>query len=906
MRLRRRIARREQVKIPRQIAPVLLMAAVMLATNPATPMRALAADNPIGAENSLPGSTGWRLGSLVADDQTQQVKGYASATSVNQNATITLFVSVSPAQTYTIDIYRIGWYSGLGGRLRLHQSGLAGSTQQACPADPTTGLIACHWTPSYWLTVPADWTSGVYLVMLTNSLGFESYIPFVVKDGRPAAFLYQESVNTDQAYNNYPNDHVTGKSLYAFNSYGANTVAGDARAVKVSFDRPYADNGARMFLSWEVQLVRWLEQSGYDVTYSTDIDTHANGQALLSSNAFLVGGHSEYWSLEMYNAATAARDAGVNLAFFGADVLGWQVRFEPSDTGVPNRVEVCYKDPTLDPVQGPTLTVAWRSGYLNRPGQTLTGLTISGEVDFNSNADYVVTNSSHWVYAGTGFKDGDAVHGIVGYEMDRYDTNYPAPTSTNRTLLSTSPFMDTSGAARYSNSSIYQAPSGAWVFASGTMSWSWALDNLVSSLADARIQRTTANLLSAFLYGAPIVHDLKVTAPASVTQGRPFTVSVVAENVKGNVVTGYNGTVHFSSSDASGHGTLPADSTLTNGQGSFTVTLGQVGSQTLSVSDVANGLSTTVSVTVNAAPAMLVLAPVGPATATAGTPFSLTVTAEDPFGSTLTTYAGVVHYASSDASQGVALPADSALTNGQGTFTATLIKAGAQTITASDNVGSGSSPMTMTVVAAPATHLALATNPASTTTAGNAFAVTVSALDQYGNTDRSYAGTVHFTTTDTSTGVALPPDSTLTGGQGTFSATLDRSGSQTITGTDIANASIAGSVTIQVTAAAAAKASIVAPRSAVANQPFNVQVTLYDRFGNVATNYVGTVHFTTTDLLAAQLGKMPADYTFTTADAGSHMFSVTLMTLPSQTITVTDTANAQLNATSPPIIVSLI
>src|SRR5216683_2241441 len=816
VRLRRRIARREQVKIPRQIAPVLLMAAVMLATNPATPMRALAADNPIVAENSLPGSTGWRLGSLVADDQTQQVKGYASATSVNQNATITLFVSVSPAQTYTIDIYRIGWYSGLGGRLRLHQSGLAGSTQQACPADPTTGLIACHWTPSYSLTVPADWTSGVYLVMLTNSLGFESYIPFVVRDGRPAAFLYQESVNTDQAYNNYPNDHVTGKSLYAFNSYGANTVAGDARAVKVSFDRPYADNG------------------------------------------------------------------------------------------VPNRVEVCYKDPTLDPVKGPTLTVAWRSGYLNRPGQTLTGLTISGEVDFNSNADYVVTNSSHWVYAGTGFKDGDAVHGIVGYEMDRYDTNYPAPTSTNRTLLSSSPFTDTGGVARYSNSSIYQAPSGAWVFASGTMSWSWALDNYVSSLADVRIQRTTSNLLSAFLYGAPIVHDLKVTAPASATQGRPFTVSVVAENVKGNVVTGYNGTVHFSSSDASGHGTLPADSTLTNGQGSFTVTLGQVGSQTLSVSDVANGLSTTVSVTVNAAPAMLVLAPVGPATATAGTPFSFTVTAEDPFGGTLTTYAGIVHFASSDTSQGVALPADSALTNGQGTFTATLIKAGAQTITASDNVGSGSSPMTMTVVAAPTTHLALATNPASTTTAGNAFSVAVSALDQYGNTDRSYAGTVHFTTTDTSTGVALPPDSTLTGGQGTFSATLDRSGSQTITGTDIANASIAGSVTIQATAAAAAKASIVAPPSAVANQPFNVQVTLYDRFGNVATGYVGTLHVTTSDLVAQQLGKMPADYTFTSADAGSHMFSVTLMTLPSQTITVTDTANAQLNATSPPIIVSLL
>jgi hypothetical protein len=334
--------------------------------------------------------------------------------------------------------------------------------------------------------------------------------------------------------------------------------------------------------------------------------------------------------------------------------------------------------------------------------------------------------------------------------------------------------------------------------------------------------------------------------------------------------------------------------------------LGQVGSQTLTVSDVANALSTTVPVTVNAAPAMLVVAPVGPATATAGTPFSFTVTAEDPFGSTLPTYAGVVHFATSDTSPGVALPADSTLANGQGTFTAILIRAGSQTITASDNVGSGSSPMTVTVSAAPTTHLALATNPASTTTAGNAFAVTVSASDQYGNTDRSYAGTVHFKTTDPSPGVVLPADSQLTGGQGTFTATLDRAGSQIITGTDIANASIAGSVTIQVIAAAAARASMVAPPSAVANQPFNVQVTLYDRFGNVATGYVGTVHFTTTDLVAWQLGRMPADYTFTSADAGSHTFSATLMTVPSQTITVTDTTNAQLSATSPPIAVSLI
>src|SRR5260370_16529681 len=97
---------------------------------------------------------------------------------------------------------------------------------------------------------------------------------------------------------------------------------------------------------------------------------------------------------------------------------------------------------------------------------------------------------------------------------------------------------------------------------------------------------------------------------------------------------------------------------------------------------------------------------------------------------------------------------------------------------------------------APATHLALGTTPASTATAGTAFAVAVSALDQYGNTDRSYAGTVHFTTTDPSPGVVLPADSQLTGGQGTFSATLDRSGSQTITGTPTPTPPTPDSVTI--------------------------------------------------------------------------------------------------------------
>jgi N,N-dimethylformamidase beta subunit-like protein len=590
----------------RKLVLILLLAALDASLIVASPTQALAAgatadSNPIVIENQQPGSAAWQLGGFVSDDATGQIKGYASATSVSQASSLTLSISVNPAQKYSIDIYRMGWYGGLGGRLLQHAGPLDGITQPSCPTDPTTGLIACNWAPSYTVSPTAAWTSGVYLAVLTNAHAYQNYLSFTVKDGRPAAFLYQQSVLTDQAYNNWPSDGATGKSLYTFNSSGANTVAGDPRAVKVSFDRPYTGDGSGLFLLWEAPLIRWLERSGYDLTYATDIDTHANGASLRAHKAFLSTGHDEYWTKEMFDAAEGARDAGVNLAFFGGDAVSVQARLEASGGGGPNRVVVSYKNAAIDPVQGPTTTVQFRQAPVNRPEQRLRGImgTLS-TVNFGSNVPYVVTNSSHWAYAGTGFNDGDTVPGIVGYEMDRYRPEFPGPTTTNLTLLSDSPFQPSSQTAPdHANSSIYQAPSGAWVFSSGTLSWSWALDP-GSANADARIQRTTTNILDAFLVGAPVVHHLKVSAPATVTAGQAFSVSVTAENSQGNPVTSYGGTVHFSTSDASAGVQLPADSTLSNGQGTFSVTLAQAGPQTITVSDAANSLSTTVNLIVNA------------------------------------------------------------------------------------------------------------------------------------------------------------------------------------------------------------------------------------------------------------------------------------------------------------------
>src|SRR5204863_6609045 len=136
------------------------------------------------------------------------------------------------------------------------------------------------------------------------------------------------------------------------------------------------------------------------------------------------------------------------------------------------------------------------------------------------------------------------------------------------------------------------------------------------------------------------------------------------------------------------------------------------------------------------------------------------------------------------------LPGNSALSNGTGTFSATLATAGSQTITATDTTtGSitGTSNV-ITVSAAAATHFTVSA-PASAT-AGSAFNFTVTALDQFNNTATGYAGTVHFTSSDGQ--AVVPVNSTLTSGAGTFSATLKTAGSQTITATDAAAASIAG------------------------------------------------------------------------------------------------------------------
>jgi uncharacterized protein YaiE (UPF0345 family) len=475
----------------------------------------IAAQNTIVLENQKAGTAAWRITNLAANNE---ILGYGDATSVNKGQTLNLKVSLAQAGQYQLDVYRLGYYGGAGGRLVTSVNGLNGLVQAAPTVKPSTKLIEYNWNTSYALQTGTDWTTGLYEAKLTNSTGKQTYVPFVVRDdNRPADLGFQDAVATAQAYNNFGGSSV----------YDANSPAG--RAFQVSFDRPYAADHLGLtstntdgfnnnnMLSWEYNMTRWLESQGYDVSYFTNLDVSTNPLQLYSQKALLLVGHDEYWSKEERNNIEQARDNGINLASFSANTGYWQVRFDPSSTGQANRVLTIYKDssgigtnPSLDPIaqSNPTsATTLFRSPQVNRPENALLGVGYTGDTPITYGGfDFVVSNAADPYYANTGLNNGDKLVGLVGYEWDSLLNNGAAPAGL--VTLSRSP-VPSSGLGplgllppgtddTISNSVRYTAPSGAKVFSSGSVQWAWGLDSdgVTNPRVDPRVQQITVNILA--------------------------------------------------------------------------------------------------------------------------------------------------------------------------------------------------------------------------------------------------------------------------------------------------------------------------------------------------------------------------------------------------------------------------
>lgn len=481
-------------------------------TNPAT-------TNPIYLENQKPGTQNWKIPQSGQSD----IAGYTAATSVNKGASLAIKVSLAQPGIYTIDVYRLGYYGGQGGRLILSSGQRNGITQPACKFNSATRTVQCNnWSTSYTLQVGNNWTSGLYIAKLTDQRsGSQSQVLFVVRDDSSGSnVLFQSSFNTLLAYNLYG-----GYSLYPEQSIGGKS------AFKVSYDRPFAQHstltGANPFnnivLAWEYNMIRWVESQGYDVSYVTNVDVHANPQLLKQHKVFLSVGHDEYWSMEERQNVEQSRDAGINLAFFSANSCYWRVRFENSSTGVSNRIMTSYKDAGIDPVAP---TNKFRSPENNNPESKLLGVMYVGgrfRNLYSDGFDFVVKNSADPYYANTNLQDGNTLGQLVGFEWDAVSPN-ALPNGQLVILGESTQGQDLDQAmlegfpagtdARISNAVRYTAPSGAKVFSTGSIQWIWGLDSadVIGPREDPRAKQMTVNIL-ADMGARPLTPDANIIVP---------------------------------------------------------------------------------------------------------------------------------------------------------------------------------------------------------------------------------------------------------------------------------------------------------------------------------------------------------------------------------------------------------
>ena len=441
------------------------------------------------AENSLPGDPHWWLTNTGAPDA---IMGYAGQSSVLPGEPVQLYVSTT-SREFRVRAFRMGWYAGDLARKVWESGPVRGHRQRAAGLTPETNTVQTDWGAS--LTVPtAGWPAGSYLLRLDAHSGAQRYVPVTLRSQSTAGkVVIKNGVATWQAYNTWG-----GYDLYT----GPTGEYGD-RALAVSLDRPYDQDGAYLFMVYERKLVNLAERMGLPLAYLTSMDIASDGRALDGASALVSPGHDEYWSPPERAHVTAARDAGVNLAFLGANAMFRRTRLARTRLGS-DRLVVCYKTSyQQDPMYGvhnAQVTSDWRDPPDPRPESSVIGTLYEG---FPAVADYVVAAPDAWMFRGTGARRGTRFAALVGIEYDR--VNPGSPVERPIQVLAHSP-LTCQGVNSYADSAYYTHRGGSGVFNAGTMRWvesfgaptyGWG----ISKACGRFTRRVTANVLRAFADG---------------------------------------------------------------------------------------------------------------------------------------------------------------------------------------------------------------------------------------------------------------------------------------------------------------------------------------------------------------------------------------------------------------------
>jgi hypothetical protein len=512
------------LNMPRPIAQVVTFAVALIliaiggapVTSGQTPACAVGM-KPVACENLQPGapSSEWD----VQGDGDSSIQGFATAISVNKGETVR-FKVMSTASAYRLDIYRMGYYEGMGARkiASVVPSATLPQTQPACVTTAATGLIDCgNWAESASWPVPAGATSGIYFARLVRlDTGGASHIFFVVRDdaGR-SDVLFQTSDTTWQAYNRYG-----GNSLYTGSPAG--------RAYKVSYNRPLVGRTtpdgpmeSNVFSS-EYPMVRWLEANGYDVSYSTGVDTDRRGATEIPKHKVLLSvGHDEYWSAQQRANVEAARGAGVSVAFFSGNESFWKTRWESDGSNTSYRTLVCYKETTADAKidPAPEWTGTWRDPRFSppadggRPENALSGTLFMVNGPRNDAITVAEPEGKLRFWRNTAMatiaagQTATLPNGILGYEWDEAPDNGGRPAGAmqlSSSTVSVTGYLQNYGSIYGAGIAthhlmLYRHASGALVFGAGSVQWSWGLDathDRAGTPADVRVQQATVNLLA--------------------------------------------------------------------------------------------------------------------------------------------------------------------------------------------------------------------------------------------------------------------------------------------------------------------------------------------------------------------------------------------------------------------------
>ncbi len=440
------------------------------------------------------------------------LEAYSPMSSALPGDAVPVHVSTS-ANEWTLEVFRIGDYEGLGGA-RMAQLGPFPGEKQSNPKQVSdTRTMVAQWPVSAEVDT-TGWPAGFYLLHAIAN-GKRTEIPVVLRsaDSKDAVAMIA-SATTWQAYNQWG-----GRSLYG-------NLAGnrEERSYAVSFDRPYDRRGRGLLYAFEIPIMRVAEEAGVPLAYMTNIDVTLNPNLIEGAKAAISTGHDEYWPVPYRDALDRLRDGGGNLAFFGANTCYWRVRIPDSGDDV-GKLVTCYKSASLDPVKDSRqTTVRWRDSPYAKPENMIIGQLYDA---YPATGSLKVRDPDFFLFADTGATQGSTYPGLIGPETDRY---YDVETTPHPMQIPALSEVNSRGKKTWSTITYYTTDSRAGVFATGTMGWVRALPRPaklaeVPTSSTAFAKQVTLNVLREMSKGPlgaahPATNDSKdVKLPTTNTTG---------------------------------------------------------------------------------------------------------------------------------------------------------------------------------------------------------------------------------------------------------------------------------------------------------------------------------------------------------------------------------------------------